>query len=277
MSRSQLYYRVFKYSIYFLLACNIVLFFFEDYAASELTFAGGVTLANFVEAFSATVDTFAWVILLLMFELETAVISDEKLRGGLKWVLAGLRTVCYIFIVYSFYGYVTKLGVVTNIEALGLLDVCAMQVADFASVLSLDDYPAVTAETCQRLSAEPIFQVATTAIIGTADDMRLLRNLAWTDVINAGDWLLIVALLEIEVLLQLKGLLSDRLVLVAKFFKSVLYSILFVCAVYWGIDGQFLDFWDAFLWLVAFVFIEMNIFQWQAETRQRPIEAIPAT
>jgi hypothetical protein len=28
------------------------------------------------------------------------------------------------------------------------------------------------------------------------------------------------------------------------------------------------DFWDAFLWLVAFVFIEMNIFQWQREVRE---------
>jgi hypothetical protein len=28
-----------------------------------------------------------------------------------------------------------------------------------------------------------------------------------------------------------------------------------------------LDFWDAFMWLVAFVFIEMNLFRWQAETK----------
>jgi len=46
----------------------------------------------------------------------------------------------------------------------------------------------------------------------------------------------------------------------------VLYSILFAAAAYWGLLGDFLDFWDAFMWLVAFVFIEMNIFQWQAET-----------
>jgi hypothetical protein len=30
--------------------------------------------------------------------------------------------------------------------------------------------------------------------------------------------------------------------------------------------GDFLDFWDAFIWLVAFFFIEMNLFQWQEET-----------
>ena len=37
---------------------------------------------------------------------------------------------------------------------------------------------------------------------------------------------------------------------------------------YWGILGDFLDFWDAFMWLVAFVFIELNIFQWQQGSRQ---------
>ena len=26
-----------------------------------------------------------------------------------------------------------------------------------------------------------------------------------------------------------------------------------------------MDFWDAFLWLVAFVFIELNVFEWRQE------------
>ena len=54
---------------------------------------------------------------------------------------------------------------------------------------------------------------------------------------------------------------------VNKIINSVLYAMLFACAVYWGIDGDFLDFWDAFLWLVAFIFIEMNIFEWREETQ----------
>ena len=36
---------------------------------------------------------------------------------------------------------------------------------------------------------------------------------------------------------------------------------------------MFLDFWDAFLWLVAFVFIELNVFQWREEREeQRELE-----
>jgi len=53
---------------------------------------------------------------------------------------------------------------------------------------------------------------------------------------------------------------------VSKYFKMVLYSILLAAAAYWWLLGDFLDFWDSFLWIVAFFFIELNLFQWQAET-----------
>ena len=47
--------------------------------------------------------------------------------------------------------------------------------------------------------------------------------------------------------------------------KLILYSLLFLAAIYWGFEGDFVDFWDAFLWLVAFVFIELNVFEWHQE------------
>ena len=47
--------------------------------------------------------------------------------------------------------------------------------------------------------------------------------------------------------------------------KVVLYLTLAVAAVYWGFEGEFLDFWDAALWLFAFVFIELNVFEWQRD------------
>lgn len=268
------WFRIFKYTMYALLAFNVALWFREDMGAASVTFADGVSWRNFVPAYSATVDTLAWVILLLMFELETAVISDEKLRGGLKWVLAAMRAVCYAFIVYSFIGYLQKYGLITSLVPLGSVDPCALLSQGYTLIESLDEYPPLTAETCLALSPGPILQVEGTPILGTPDSTELARRLALTDVINAGNWLIIVVLLEIEVLLQLKGRLTPVLMLSGKAVKAVLYSVLLGCAVYWGIDGTFLDFWDAFLWLVAFVFIEMNIFEWNAETRASEVVAL---
>ena len=75
-------FQIFKYLVYVLLAYNVLLWFREDLAASAVTFGETVTWRNVVEAYSATIDTAAWVVLLLLFELETAVISDQKLQGG---------------------------------------------------------------------------------------------------------------------------------------------------------------------------------------------------
>jgi hypothetical protein len=83
MPRGETVFRAFKYAIYCLLAWNLFLFFQEDFAASANTFGDTVTWRNVVEAYSATIDTAAWVVLLLLFELETAVIPDEKLKGKL--------------------------------------------------------------------------------------------------------------------------------------------------------------------------------------------------
>jgi hypothetical protein len=271
----QTVFRVFKYTVYCLLAWNVFLFFQEDLAASAETFGDSVTWRNVVEAYSATFDTAAWVVLLLLFELETAVIDDTKLRGGLKWMFTGIRTLCYFFIVYAFYGYWVKYGVVTAFTPFSVQDLCSLVGTDFTWVADLDEYMPFDQAACTAMQGQPLLQIAGTQIIGTQDAVEAAIRLAITDVVNAGDWLVIVVLLEVEVWLQLKALLTDRLLRIGKYVKGFFYAILFAAAAYWGVKGDFLDFWDAFLWLVAFIFIELNIFQWHEESEQekRPVQA----
>jgi hypothetical protein len=70
---------------------------------------------------------------------------------------------------------------------------------------------------------------------------------------------------EVEVRLQLRGRLSGHILRINKYLKLVLYSLLFIAAAYWGVAGDLLDFWDAALWLFAFIFIELNVFEWHYE------------
>jgi hypothetical protein len=265
-------FRVFKYTIYGLLTLNLFFFFQEDFLASREVFAAGVAWDRLPEAFSATLDTAAWLLLLWLFELETAVIRDEDLAGALKWVMLALNTAAYLFILWAFYGYISKFGVLSNTLPFVIDDVCSLVGSGFTWVQDLDQYPPLDAGACAALQGQVLFQISGTEIIGTADAIRAARNLTIIDIINAADWLVIVALLEVEVYLQVKGLLTDRLLLSTKLTKGVLYTILFACAVYWGFLGDFLDFWDAFLWLVAFVFIELNIFQWHEEISEELAE-----
>ena len=259
-------YRAFKYTVYCLLLANVFLFAHEDYLASREMFGKSLSWANLFEAFSATIDTAAWVTLLLMFELETAVIDDEKLRGPLKWVLLALRILAYSFIVSAFYGYCVKYNLVSQFAVAPIQDACSLVGTPYTYVHLLDEYFPITQEVCAAMQGVELQQIAGTQIVATPEALTGAIRLAQVDIINAGDWLVIVALLEIEVYLQLHNRLSDRLLFGLKWVKGGLYAILFACAVYWGFEGDFLDFWDAFLWLVAFVFIEMNIFNWHAET-----------
>ena len=97
-----------KFTVYALLALNTVFFFIDEWDASGYLFSGEVPLAELIVTFAASVDTLAWVLLLALFELETYQIPDERLTPTIFHTLRVLRGVCYFFVVYAFYGYLTK-------------------------------------------------------------------------------------------------------------------------------------------------------------------------
>ena len=261
-------FTAFKWVVYILLAWNAFQFFQEDMAASAITFHNHISWRNVVEAFSASIDTTAWLVLLLVFEFETAIFTDEQLKGGLKWFLGVLKFASYFLIVYSFYGYLNKYFVITHLLPLDISDPCSLVGTGWNYVIDLDDYLPIDAAACAAMQGQELLQVSGTQIIGTRAALDSAWGLAVIDIINAATWLAIVVLLETEVWMQLRDILTDRLMQLGKYLKGFLYSILFIAAVYWGFEGSFLDFWDAFLWLVAFVLIELNIFQWHEEVEE---------
>lgn len=261
------WFQVFKYCVYGLLTINVVLFFVDDLNASSHLFADGLSLSRIIEGYAATIDTAAWVILLLIFELETWVISDSRLKGGLKWTLAGIKTVCYAVIVYAVYGYVTKYIAMHAFEVSSVTDLCSQAAGQLSFLTSLDEFAAITADNCTSLStASSFYQLPGADVIADETTLQSAQWLALIDVVNASDWLLVVLILSADVWLQMKGHFKGTVLKASTASKVVLYFILLVCAVLWGFDGDFLDFWDAFLWIVAFAFIEMNLFEWHAES-----------
>jgi hypothetical protein len=95
-----------------------------------------------------------------------------------------------------------------------------------------------------------------------------IHFLAMVDVVNAGVWLLVVLLLELDVRLQEKNRFEGVALYLSTAAKFVLYSILALAVVAWMVTGDFVDWWDAFLWLVAFVFIELNVVEWRHESHE---------
>jgi len=269
MISSRALFQFFKYTVYVLLAMNIYWFFDEETTAAALQFSDGISGADIIEAFSATIDTAAWVVLLLMFELETYVLDDRHFTKAVTWSLHALRALCYAFIVYAFYGYIQNLTFLYETTTLaGVTDVCALLPAEWSWAVTLDEYAAVTAANCATFSdAAVLYQFNGMSALVDAEGLKEIRYLAWVDVINAGVWLLVVLVLEIDVRLQERNRLEGFALKSSNAAKVVLYSLLLLAAIYWGLRGDFVDFWDAFLWLVAFVFIELNVFEWRQEDK----------
>jgi hypothetical protein len=262
-------YQFFKYVVYALLTVNIFVFYADESAAAPLQFPDGVNLGNVREAFSASIDTVAWVILLLMFELETYVLEDNQFTRSVSLTLHGLRAICYVAIVMAFSGYVQDMWSVSDTILLAnVADLCTLANAGWSWPVTFGEYIPLTAANCATLSeANTFLQYRDLPVVLDAASNTEIVRLAWVDVINAGVWLLVVVVLEIDVWLQEHQRYEGLALRASHDIKVVLYSTLLLAAISWGFKGDFVDFWDAFLWLVAFVFIELNVFEWREEDK----------
>ena len=263
-----------KYLVYGYLAWNGYMFYLDESLASDVTFSGGMSLSEIIKVHSGSIDTTFWILLVILLELETYVIDDHILkRPVVKWGMISLRTICYLFIMYALYGYITKTGFQSDMVPFAIASACDVVNQNFSILIAVEDYIPLTAENCQTLAGEDLYRLNGYNIIAPLNDLVYAKNVASIDIINASTWLGIVAILEIDVWYQLKGGLKGTLLRVSNILKVIFYTILFGCAVAWGYTGVLLDFGDAVVWLFAFFFIEMNLFQWQQETEQKAAAA----
>ena len=115
----------------------------------------------------------------------------------------------------------------------------------------------------QRLRARPAIaavhglRLAALAAVGAAAAGFLL-NKEWLDAANSGLWIAVVALLELEVR-RPATVAVHRARLMATL--VTLYSGLGALVLVWLWRGEWFDAYDAGLWLVAFVTIEVNVLE----------------
>jgi len=87
------------------------------------------------------------------------------------------------------------------------------------------------------------------------------------DLWNALTWLAIVLLLEYDV--YSPGEYARWEWYLRNGAKLVLYTALFVFALLWGLNGEWLDTYDALLWILCFFAIEVNVLEFEEEIPYR--------
>lgn len=257
-------YALFKYSLYLLVLIDCGWFMREDWlAAQPMLAAGAPTVGALVASFAQSVDTWAWLGLLALFELETGSHRRRAIAEGRRRLLHVTRLVCYVGVVYAAVGYLHKFALLGGAAALADGNPCAWSDSGTAWLHALDDYPPITSANCAALRpAGALWYLQEANLLADAEGLAAARRLALTDVINALAWILVGLVLEFEVWARSAARRRFWLRGLPLATKGLLYAILAGAAVYWGMAGSFLDFWDATLWIAAFVFIEINVFQW---------------
>jgi len=260
-------FNVFKLFVYGSLCWSSSQFFYEDLIAAHLLLDANSSVSEILNIFSVSIDTVSWLVLLVIFELETSILEDERLRGSLKWSLNAVSVLCYLVIIYAFTGYLGKLYMLSAAAGFDASGLCQMVDQSLVVMIDMDEYAPLGADNCTSLQgAAPLGKIDNYPIIYAQSIYANVIGLATAAVINSGAWILVVAILQFDIIMHLRGGLSRYLLITSGVLKAALYFILALVAGYWGLVGDFVDFWDAFLWLAGFFIIELNIFKWQQET-----------
>jgi hypothetical protein len=269
-------FRTFKVVIFWVLMINLLYYLYEDVTA-YLYLASGATLFDVLEAFAVTIDYVAWMVLIVLFEMETSAQAKERFTGTRKWVIAGLTSACYVVLVYAAYGYVAALADSYQYEPIEeSRPACYFANTNFAYV-NLQARPIeLTHLNCGAFAGKEIFKSPTDNLIATETNLLALQKLSWVDVFNASAWLIVVLLFQLEVSLEQMNKLTRHRLIVVMAWKGLAYLVLLVGAIYWTMYSAFIDSWDAWLWLLAFILIDLNMLGLNDRQNQKASDGVVA-
>jgi hypothetical protein len=251
-------FQILKYLVFITVLVNLVFYLTED-ITSYLYLDESASIADVLQTFAVTFDYVAWMTLAVLFEMETSARASAVSHGVRRWVVSGLTAVCYGVLVYAAYNYVVNLSDAYYYQPIASETVCGLVEDKFAYLDSSARPIELTAENCGAFAGEQVYRAEGDHLIVTHANLMALRKLSWVDIANAAAWLLVILIFQIEISLeQFNKLTKPRLVFCTAI-KIFLYLVLAADAVYWTIYSSFIDYWDAWIWLLAFVLIDMNL------------------
>ena len=257
-----------KWSVYALVIINFGFYIRNDWVIAGHTLYAGSSLLEVSRAFATTIDESAWIILLLLFELETYLLSNEPLSRTKTLLMQGVRVVCYISLAHTLYAYGVYLTeIYASVPVEGVTNLCQLIEKDLSYAFNLA-YSDINSSNCASLSsANQFFYVdpPTFFIVEDAAGLAIEKELAWIDMFEAIIWLLILLSIEVAVWLQDRNIGQGIIFKGLGIAKLCLYSLLWAAAGYWIYRGHYMFAWDEFVWIAGFVAIEMNIVEWRDE------------
>jgi hypothetical protein len=258
-----------KWVVYSLLVVNFGYYFIEEIYISSHTLRSGGNLIEWLGEFATTIDEFAWISLLFLFELETYQISDESLeRRSVRWSIHGFRMLCYVLLAHT---VVERVVTVMEFEQVSLAP-------EISSLCQLADqeisygnnyrYVLIDESNCAELGKGEAFYFLEPTVITDQGGYLLEKKHVWVDLNDACVWLIVVLLIELAVRLQERGVTGAALTVLG-YLTKFLYGVLLALAIFWLWTGHWLYAWDQVLWIGGFWIIGRNLTEWREELRER--------
>ena len=257
-----------KIAVYSLLIINFFHYLGNDINVARHTMHDGWTLKDWTTAFATTFDELAWFLLLFLLELETFLLSDAAFTRRRVLLMHGLRLVCFVAIghtVFAFGDYLLELDkAIVHTGA----DLCSFIGQDVSFAWNLE-YSELDTQNCASLtSADTLYHFAQGQALTDPVGWQIEWELAWADLVEVVVWLFIIAMIEVMVRLQDKGVTRGPLLKFARLFNACLYGILWITAAYWAYRGHWVFAWDETLWILGFMAIGMNLSDWRKEIEE---------
>ena len=270
---SQVLKQSFKWIVYSLLLVNFALYVNWDWHAATHALGPAEPLIKWLQAYAASIDYAAWLVLIILFELETYILSDAAFTPRVGRLMFGARLLCYLFVLHTVYAY--SVNTYENYfkveQAAGVSDLCRLADESVSFVYN-QQYTYLNEDNCADLgTGGDYFLLDKGRVVADTASLARERWLAWLDVAEAVIWLLIMALIELTIRLQDRGISSGRAISTLNYLKFGGYGALVGMAIHWGLTGLFLNFWDEMLWVGGFTAIEMNMSDWREELEEAKV------
>ncbi|MDG1232907.1 MAG: hypothetical protein P8P91_11655 [Pseudomonadales bacterium] len=256
-----------KWFVYVWLCINFLQYLLDDILAYNASLAADASLADIILTFRTTIDTAAWLVLIVVFELETYALPDAAFTRWLDRIFIAIKGLCYTCIAYAAYGYLADTLELYDLIALGHIDdLCSLAGQGLFLQLDAADYSEISLSSCSALHAgSEFFQIRGQTSIVSASELGSIRTMGWLDFGNAIVWIVVVILIDVEVHLQNTDQFDSKRLAYARLFKMLGYGFLIGACLMWFFYGYALYTWDAFLWIFGFWAIELNLAEWEQE------------
>lgn len=241
------------------------------------TLTADSTFMQWMSNYAQSLDAVSWIMLILVYELETYWLDDDFDNKLVEGVMLAVKIAFAVLILQTSYAYTVIVAQLQDIKPLTeISNLCALAGQDLSFLRNLR-YTEVTPETCASIpNVGTIFELPKEPVVTDVAGRAEHAVLSIVDIFENYAWLIILAMTELGVRLQDRGVYQGPAIVWTSRIKYASYAVIVVASVYWITKGHFIYAWDEFVWIAGFTMLDNNLREWREDLAEEATMTAPA-